>query len=185
MRRGRVAVLLVAAAVALAVAVAAASAPQVERPVISEVRGCKTRGDGSRPSKPPAAPPGVQIGPITIWPTVHRSFPGGGATAAEWPWVTKAPIIVAARARVVLAIAPEAASIAGLAARHGYVSAVRFEACREREPAFGYRGTVGKFTGFPFAFALKQPSACVPIELWVDGQDAPIGAVVAVGRTDC
>jgi hypothetical protein len=162
-------------------AVAAAPAAAGDRPAVDEVRGCSTRGDGSRPAQAP--PGGVRIGPLVVWPTVHRT---GRTANAEWPYATKSPILLAARARVVLAIAPEAASeVAMWRQRGGYATAVRFEACREREPSHGYRGTVGKLTGFPFAFELKAPSACVPVELWIDGRDEPLRTVLAVGRSAC
>jgi hypothetical protein len=91
-----------------------------------------------------------------------------------------------ARARATLAIAPEAMGSAGLwKTNRSYVTAVRFLACREREPAWGYRGTVGKYTGFPFAVALKEPSACVPMEVWTDGQASPQRMLVPVGRASC
>jgi hypothetical protein len=91
-----------------------------------------------------------------------------------------------ARVRATLAIAPEAARVAGLWSMHGgYVSSVRFVACREREPSHGYRGTVGRYTQFPFAFALNKPSACVPMEVWLDGEAAPHRLLVPVGRSSC
>jgi len=129
------------------------------------------------------ASPGVHIGPLVIWPTVRMA----GPTHREpWPYAAKAPIVLPARMKVVLAIAPEAAQLAALSShRGGFVQAVRFEACREREPARVYRGTVGKRTGFPFAFYLKKPSACVPMDVWVDGMETPIREVVPVGRNDC
>jgi hypothetical protein len=87
-------------------------------------------------------------------------------TIQAWPYATKAPVLVRARARVTLAIAPEAVGLAGLwKLKGGYGSAVRFLACREREPSRGYRGTVGRYTEFPFSFALTIPSACVPMDV--------------------
>ncbi len=67
----------------------------------------------------------------------------------------------------------------------GYVAAIRFEACRERTPAFGYNGTVGKYTGFPFGIGRLTRSACVPMEVWVDGRSTPIRRVVPIGRASC
>jgi hypothetical protein len=94
--------------------------------------------------------------------------------------------MVPARVRATLAIAPEAAGTAGLWSQQGgYVSSVRFVACREREPSWGYKGTVGRYTQFPFGFALKQPSACVPMEVWLDGEAVPRRLVVPVGRSSC
>ncbi len=86
-----------------------------------------------------------------------------------------------------LAIAPEAVGKAGLW-RHrdgGYVSTVRFLACRERQSVRTYRGTVGRFTEFPFAVALTTPSACVPMDVWADGADGPQRIIVPVGKKTC
>jgi hypothetical protein len=152
-------------------------------PPTTELRDCRTRGEGKSPQKLPV-PPGVRIGPLVIWPSVRMA--AGPAGAGTWPFVIKAPIVLPARVKVVLAIAPQAISRAAFQShRHDWVSAVRFEACREREPAFAYRGTVGKFTGFPFAIGLKQRSTCIPMQVWVGGQTAPIRRVVPVGRRSC
>jgi hypothetical protein len=55
----------------------------------------------------------------------------------------------------------------------------------QRLKAFAYRGTVGKFTGFPFAIGLKQRSACIPMQVWVEGREVPLRRVVPVGRGSC
>jgi hypothetical protein len=152
-------------------------------PPTRELRDCRTRGEGRSPQKLPV-PAGVRIGPLVIWPSVRMG--AGPAGSGSWPFVVKAPIVLPARTQVVLAIAAEAISGAAFQShRRGWVSAVRFHACREREPAFAYRGTVGKYTGFPFAIGLKQRSACIPMEVWVDGKMAPIRRVVPVGRRSC
>jgi hypothetical protein len=113
--------------------------------------------------------------------------PTQATNASAWPYVLKAPILVRARARVTLAIASEAVGTAGMW-RHGgggVVSTVRFLACRERQLVHTYRGTVGRFTQFPFAFALMTPSACVPMDVWIDGASEPQRVVVPVGRSTC
>ena len=173
-----------AVAIGCGAAVAAGGAAvATRRPAISELRGCKTRGEGRSPQKPPSTP-GVRLGPLVIWPSVRG--PSGQTNNPDWRYAVKAPVILPARAKVVLAIAPEAVSRAAFQShRHGYVPAVRFEACREREPAFAYRGTVGKLTGFPFAIGLTHKSDCVPMEVWLDGRATPIRRVVPVGRRSC
>lgn len=179
----RVFVLMLAASGSLAAA-ATAAAPAAEAP-IGELRHCKSRGDSSRPAKPPT-PVGARIGPLVIWPSIRtRVEPYANG---PWRYYVKAPIILPARTKVVLAVAARAASLAAFQSRGGnFVSAVRFEACREREPAFpgAYRGTVGKYTGFPFGFVLTRRPACIPMELWIDGQAAPIRRLVPFGRRDC
>jgi hypothetical protein len=158
---------------------AAATGP----PAISELRGCKTRGEGRSPQKPPPTP-GVRLGPLVIWPSVRgRSQPTNNS---DWPYVVKAPVILPARVKVVLAVAARAVARAAFQShRRGYVHAVRFEACREREPAFAYRGIVGKLTGFPFAIGLTHESDCVPMEVWLPKRGTPIRRVVPVGRRSC
>jgi hypothetical protein len=121
---------------------------------------------------------------VVIWPTIRRTEDYG---ANGWAFYTKAPIVLPARAKVVLAVAPEARHLAGFQSgtRLGWVSSVRFEAWRERTPSFAYEGTVGKYTGFPFGFGLARRSLCVPIEAWVDGSDTPIRRLVPFGRRSC
>ena len=178
------AVLAVGRTVAVSSAVASPRTDP-ERPTTWELRDCRTRGDSNSPQKAPPSP-GVRIGPLTIWPSVRGL--SGRTINATWIYAVKAPIVLPARTKVVLAIAPEAVSLAAFQShRSGYVSAVRFEACREREPAFkgAYRGTVGKLTGFPFAIGLTQKSACIPMDVWIDGQSTPIRRIVPVGRRSC
>ena len=62
---------------------------------------------------------------------------------------------------------------------------MRFEACSAGVRAHAYDGTVGKLTGFPFAIGLTRRSACVPLELWIDGQVAPLRRTIPVGRSSC
>jgi hypothetical protein len=155
----------------------------VGSPVPDDVRNCGTRGDSNRPAQPPASG-AITVGPLVIWPSVR--MPTGLTTIQAWPYATKAPVLVRARARVTLAIAPEAVGLAGLwKMKGGYGSAVRFLACREREPSRGYRGTVGRYTEFPFSFALTTPSTCVPMDVWVDGRASPRRVVVPVGKRAC
>lgn len=169
----------VAAVVASGVA---AGQPTPERPV-GELRDCRSRGEGRSPQKLPPIP-GVRIGPLLFWPSIMNRQghePGG----PEWPYSLKAPVILPARTKLVLAIAPEALGLASFQHQGRFVSAIRFQACRERVPAWVYAGTVGKYTGFPFALGLTQRSACIPMEVWVDGRTAPLRRVVPVGRRTC
>ena len=105
-----------------------------------------------------------------------------------WAFYVKAPVVLPARTRVILAIASDAKHLAAFQAGNGaWVSSVRFEACREKVRAFpgADSGTVGKYTGFPFAFALARRSLCVPMEVWVDGQTSPLRRLVPFGRRRC
>ena len=158
------------------------AAPADTRPTPDDVRTCATRGDSGRPAKPTTG--AITVGPLLIWPSVRQPAPPASGT--PWPYVWKAPILVRARAQVTLAIAAEAVGKAGLW-RHrdgSYVSTVRFLACRERQPARTYRGTVGRFTEFPFAVALTTPSACVPMDVW-GGAGGSQRIIVPVGKKTC
>jgi hypothetical protein len=172
---------LAAATVAVAATVNISIAGAADRPAPDEVRGCKTRGDGSRPAEPPAG--AISAGPIFIWPTLRQT---GSSSSSEWPFVAKAPTLVRARVGVTLAVVAEARNEASLSTSTGRAaSVVRFQACRERERSFGYNGTVGKYTGFPFAFYFKAKMMCLPLEIWVDGEAMPRRLVVPVGRDSC
>jgi hypothetical protein len=173
---------LALSALVLVLAGSAGAARTAERPV-GEPRTCSSRGEGRSPQRP--APAGsVRIGPLFLWPSIWTTR-GGRTSDPEWRFAIKAPVVLPARARVVLAVAPEAHDVAAFQHGSRYVAAIRFEACRERVPAWAYAGTVGKLTGFPFAIGLKRRSACVPMELWIDGRDQPLRKVVPVGRRSC
>ena len=176
------ALLLFVVVAAAVVATGVASSQATEQPA-GELRDCRSRGEGPSPQRLPPTP-GVRIGPLVFWPSIRirQSYEPNGS---EWPFVVKAPVVLPARTKLVLAIAPEAQTLAGFQHRGRFVSAIRFQACRERVPAFTYAGTVGKYTGFPFALGLTKRSACVPMEVWVDGQAAPIRRVIPVGRPSC
>jgi hypothetical protein len=185
LRIGHVARTFALVAVALCILASAAAAlarTAGDRPV-GELRDCRTRGEGRSPQKLPPTP-GVRIGPLVLWPSIRIRQRGSG-NGTEWPFVQKVPVILPARTKVVLAIAPEAQGVAGFQHLGAFVSAIRFVACRERAPAFAYAGTVGKLTGFPFAIGLKRRSACVPMEVWVDGRANPYRRLVPVGRPSC
>jgi hypothetical protein len=168
----------------LAGASAVTTAALAARPTSWELRDCRTRGEGASPRQPPAAE-GVRIGPLVIWPSVRR--PASSTGDPVWPFQVKAPVVLAAGSRVVLTIASEAASTAAFqrTSRQGYATSVRFEACSAGARAHAYDGTVGKLTGFPFAIGLTRRSACIPLELWIDGQVAPLRRTIPVGRSSC
>jgi hypothetical protein len=181
-------VLAIAGLVATFLAVtsyAALGAPEVtvEAPTDAVVRGCRSRGEAGTPIRVQVTSSDVRIGPLVIG-NVRRPSAVGTTGRTDWPFVAKAPILLPARARVVLAIAPEATASAAFQDRE-WVSAVRFHACVERVRAWSYRGTVGRTTFFPFAVAIRQRTACIPMELWIDGRSSPIRRTVPVGRRTC
>ena len=166
-------------------AVAATAAAAAEAPPPDAVRGCGSRGDSNRPQRLPS-PPGVRIGPLVIWPSVRTQVEPTGET--PWRFSVKAPIVLPARTKVVLAVAPEGTGLVELLGAGGtWVRWVRFEACAESVRAFpgAYRGTVGKYTGFPFGFRLARRATCVPLEVWVDGRETPFRRLVPFGRRSC
>ena len=126
----------------------------------------------------------MRIGPLLLG-NVRNAGAVGATDRADWPFVIKTPVLLPARARVVLAIAPEAVARAAFQHRGGWASAIRFTACFERVRAFAYRGTVGPTTFFPFAVRLTERAACIPMDLWVEGRSAPVRRVVPLGRRSC
>jgi hypothetical protein len=156
-----------------------APTPEASRP-------CSSRGDSSKPQELPS-PVGARIGPLVIWPSI-QSRVQAASTTGEWAFYVKAPIVLPARAKVTLAVAPEAAHLIGFQASGGtWVSSVRFEACRSNVRAYprAYKGTVGRYTGFPFGFGLARRSLCIPLEVWVEGRSTPIRRLVPFGRRTC
>jgi hypothetical protein len=186
MGSGRVALALAGCALlAGAVGMASGTARSADPPVANEVRACGTRGEGRKPQRLPV-PVGARIGQVVIWPSIRSRVEA--APRGPWRYYVKAPVVVRARAKVVLAVPDEAAQLVGLQSRRHTlrgVRAIRFEACREGHPAFAYRGTVGRYTGFPFGFWLARRSACIPLEAWVEGRAAPIRRLVPFGRRSC
>lgn len=185
----RAGVLLAAGAVTLTLAADATTALRAPsgsfraRPD-GALRDCRTRGEVGAPITMRVTSRDVRIGPLVI-ENVRRRDAAGPTRNGEWPFVAKAPVLLPARSRVVLAVAPDAADRAAFQHRGGWVSAVRFTACYERVRAWSYRGTVGKATFFPFAIALRGRAACIPMELWIGARQAPVRRVVPVGRRAC
>lgn len=132
-----------------------------------------------------------------IWPTIRdqvQAYPTDSGSG--WAFYVKAPIVLPARSIVTLAVAPRAIHLIGFqasgyavgaAAGRKWVSSVRFKACREDVRAYprAYKGTVGKYTGFPFGFGLARRRMCVPLEVWVQGRATPIRRLVPFGRRSC
>jgi hypothetical protein len=163
----------------------AVRAPEVavEAPPDAVVRGCRSRGEAGAPIRMRVRGGDLRIGPLVIGNIRNRTAVGP-SDASDWPFVAKAPVLLPARARVVLAIAPEATTRAAFQHRE-WVSAVRFSACFERVRAWSYEGTVGPTTFFPFAIAIRERRACIPMELWIHGRSSPMRRIVPVGRRGC
>jgi hypothetical protein len=182
--RGTLTAALTAALLA-ASAHTAVRAPEVavEAPPDAVVRGCRSRGEAGAPIRMRVTSSDVRMGPLVIG-NVRKRSAVGATGETKWPFVAKAPILLGARSRVVLAVAPEATARAAFQHR-GWVSAVRLTACFERVRAWSYRGTVGPTTFFPFAIAIRERAACIPMELWIDGHLSPVRRIVPVGRRTC
>lgn len=173
--------------VALAVAVSAlatAGTRFAEAPGEPMLRDCRSRAEGTAPIKMSVGATDIRIGPLVLG-NVRSTRVVGPTGNADWPYATKTPVLLPARSRVVLSIPPEAMSLAAFQHRNGWVPAVRFSACFERVRAYAYRGTVGRTTFFPFGVALRERTACVPMELWLEGQTTPVRRVVPIGRRAC
>ena len=166
-------------------AVLAAEGASTAEPPHSVLRNCASRGEIGRPAKARMTSNDVRIGPLVL--EFVRKPTAPMPRGAEWPFTAKTPVLLRARSRVVLAIAPEAVTRAAFWHRGGrrFVPAVRFVACSERTRAWSYRGTVGPTTFFPFGIVTKERAACIPLELWVEGRSFPIRRLVPIGRRDC
>lgn len=175
---------LVGVIAAAVVAEAAWSRAAEDTPPQAELRNCRSRAEGRAPIRMAVGPNDVRLGPLVLG-NVLSAGSTGRTSDPLWPYGRKVPILLPARSRVVLAIAPEAQELAALQHRNTWVQAVRFTACFERVPAFAYRGTVGKTTFFPFGITLREPTACLPLELWIDGRSAPIRRLIPIGRRTC
>ena len=183
----RIAVLVCAGLVAGSVAVGSqarffVSEPTAEEPPDGVLRDCRSRGEAGAPIKVRVTRRDVRIGPLVLG-SVRASTASTGERI--WPFVAKAPVLLPARSRIVLAIAPDASERAAFQHRGGWVQAVRFTACFERVRAWSYRGTVGRTTFFPFAVATRLRRACIPMELWIDGRASPLRRIVPIGRRNC
>lgn len=91
---------------------------QAEAAPAAQVRGCGTRGEGRSPQQLPSKP-GVRIGPLLFWPSIKLPPGADPGNGSEWPFVQKVPVVLAARTKLVLAIAPEAQGLAAFQSRHG------------------------------------------------------------------
>ena len=177
---------------ALGLATVSTARVRGEPPTPEAVRPCGSRGDSNKPQQLPS-PIGARLGPLVIWPSIRTRVDAGGG---DWAFYVKAPIVLPARSVVTLVVPAEAVDLVGLqasgyavgaAAGQKWVASVEFHACRENVRAYprAYRGTVGKYTGFPFGFGLARRSMCVPLELWVTGRSTPIRRLVPFGRRTC
>jgi hypothetical protein len=159
-------------------------AARIAAPPEAELRNCRSRAEGRAPIKFEVRAADVQVGPFVLG-NVRNSRGVGPTDDPNWTYAAKTPVLLKARSKVILAIAPEATALAALQHKNAWVSAVRFTACLERVRAHAYRGTVGSTTFFPFAIGLRQRRACVPMELWIDGRTAPVRRIVPIGRRGC
>jgi hypothetical protein len=158
--------------------------PSAEAPPDAQLRDCRSRAEGVAPIKMKVESTDIKIGPLVLG-NVRNTRGAGPTDHADWPFWRKTPVLVPARARVVLAIAPEAATRAAFEHRGGWVSALRFTACFERVKAYAYQGTVGPTTFFPLGIGLRQRTDCIPMNLWIEGRSSSVRLVVPLGRRSC
>jgi hypothetical protein len=177
---------LTALAALLALTASSTAGVRDTPPIPGASRPCGSRGDGGKPQELPS-PVGARLGSLVIWPSIRNRVEKRGP-GDEWAFSVKAPIVLPARSRVTLAVAPEATRLVGFEAGDGtWVSSIRFEACRASVRAFpgAYDGRVGGYTGFPFSFGLARRAMCVPLEVWLEGRTTPIRRLVPLGRRTC
>lgn len=170
----------------VASAVGSAAAPP-EAPL----RDCGARHESSKPITDRVTANDVRVGPFVMirypeWRKPLRAY-GANPQPEEWPYVLKAPVRLRAGATVTLAIAPAAADLVALLPSNSqeWLPAVRFRACASNRRAHAYKGTVGPITGFGLALGLKNPSACIPMEIWFENRATPLRRIVPIGRLRC
>jgi hypothetical protein len=98
--------------------------PSAEAPPDAQLRNCRSRAEGAAPIKMKVQSTDMQIGPLVLG-NVRNTRGVGPTDQPDWPFAIKTPVLLAARARVVLAIAPEAVTRAAFQHQSGWVSAPR------------------------------------------------------------
>jgi hypothetical protein len=177
-------VLVSAALLALVPASLAGHAAAAEPPP-SVVRDCASRAETTRPLRFGETTGAVRIGPLELrgvrdWRTRKSVL----QTRRDGVYRVKILAVVAAGARVTLAIAPRSRSIAAL----DYVQdedpaqAVMFIGCSRTVRSRIRAGFVGPVTSFPGEFVLQRP-ACVAIEVWTTKRPEPLLGKLALGRS--
>jgi hypothetical protein len=162
------------------------------------LRACGTRGEVNRPIGEPDRQRDVIIGPASLSGGKRLAFGRYRPTRTRYLHVkigfslraeVRAALVVppAYRTRIGLQYARNLGTGLGLDGPHTVRNggaAVRFHACASDEPAFAYRGTVGRWTWFPGGFAVSGPG-CYPLELHVKGRDVSYRRTVGFGVSDC
>jgi hypothetical protein len=178
---------------AAAVAVLAVPAAGTSRaaPPDAPLQDCRARHESSQPYTSLTNANDVVFGPLILtrylgWRKPLRAS-AGNPNPEEWPYVLKTPVRLRAGITATFAIAPAAADIAAIlpSSTLEWLPAVRFRACAASKRAHAYTGTIGPITGFGQVIAIKRPSACVPIEVWLSNRVTPIRRVVPIGRPRC
>jgi hypothetical protein len=174
-----------------AAALVASAATHAVAPPEALMRDCSARYESNQPIVDRPTANDVRFGALVLtrYPEWRKPLKAYGANPEPevWPYVLKAPVRLRAGTTATFAIAPAARNVAAIlpSASREWVPAVRFRSCAANKRAHAYTGTVGPLTVFGQVIGLKKPSACVPIEVWLDGRATPIRRVVAIGRTRC
>lgn len=113
------------------------------------LRNCRTRGEGTAPIRMSVTRDDVRFGPLVIG-FVRNRVAAGATERPDWPFVAKAPLLLPAHSRVVLAIAPEAARLAAFQHQGGW--------CRRCDSRRARRGYKPSPTGEPSAARRSFPS---------------------------
>jgi len=164
---------------------------RISRPAKLPLRACRSRAEGGKPPETASRPGDFVVGPFAFSGLARATSRRGlehyrGASG----YGIKAGAGLRAGVHATLVIARPARRWAALsfAARNfRRVSdgdpAIRFQACREDEPAFSYDGPVGITTGFAGGFILSR-RGCVPLEVRVAGRPT-VRAMVPFGVGKC
>ncbi|MBA2636698.1 MAG: hypothetical protein H0U79_00475, partial [Solirubrobacterales bacterium] len=155
------------------------------------LRDCRSRAEGGGPPETASRPGDVVVGPLAFSGLARVASRRGLEHFRDaGVYRIKAGASLRAGVRATLVIARHArrwASLTFAARKLRQVSdgdpAVRFQACRADEPAFGYDGPVGITTGFAGGFILSR-RGCVPLEVRVAGRPT-VRAVVPFGVGGC
>ena len=152
------------AVVALAAAVDAA-------PEDAHLLTCQQRIEGGGPIPRPAARRDLVVGRIAFSGLARRAGQPLGPKHGRY-WTVKAAPVVRAGAPVVVTVTPSERPHVRLAFPGGDADTVRFAPCEPSHPAWGYEGTVGRYTAWAGGFLTDAPR-CARI------------VVTSAGRTFC
>ena len=155
--RARVVAAGVRAGTAVAVcAVVALAAAADAAPEDVHLLTCQQRIEGGGPIPRPAARRDLVVGRIAFSGLARRAGQPLGPKHGRY-WTVKAAPVVRAGAPVVVTVTPSERPHVRLAFPGGDADTVRFAPCEPSHPAWGYEGTVGRYTAWAGGFLTDAP----------------------------